>query len=110
MWNFLYTIECSDVVEGIDTGGETSVEAEDLVVDEGGKGEVVEEIGEVLPYVGVAILSEAFIIEPIDLCDLAGFMVATKDGDALRISDFEGNEESDGFNGIVASINIIAHE
>jgi hypothetical protein len=37
MWNFLYTIERSDVVEGIDAGGETSVEAEDLVVDKGGK-------------------------------------------------------------------------
>jgi hypothetical protein len=33
------------------------VEAEDLVVDEGGEGEVVEEVGEVLPHVGVAVLA-----------------------------------------------------
>jgi len=110
MWNFLYTIECSDVVEGIDAGGETTVEAEYLVVDEGGKREIVKEIGEVLPYVGVTIFSETFIIEPIDLCDLAGFVIATENGDALRISNFEGNEESDSFNGIVTSINIITHE
>jgi len=91
MWNFLYTVESSDVVEGVDAGGETSVEAEDLVVDESGKGEVVEEIREVLPYVGVAVFSETFIIETIYLCDLTGFVVATENGDALRISDFECN-------------------
>ena len=108
MWNFLYTVESSDVVEGVDAGGETSVEAEDLVVDKGSKGEVVEEIGEILPYVGVAIFSETFIIEPIDLRNLTGFVVATEDCDALGISNFESNEESDGFNGIIASINIIA--
>lgn len=108
MWYFLYTIERSDVVEGVDAGGETSVEAEDLVVDEGCKGEVVEQVCEVLPYVRVAIFSETFIIESIDLCDLTGFVVATENGDALRISDFEGNKESDSFNGIVTSINIVA--
>jgi hypothetical protein len=108
VWNFLYTIQCSDVVQGIDAGGETSVQAEDLVVDQGGKGEVVEEIGEVFPYVRVAIFSETFIVEPIDLCDLAGFVVATEDGDALGISDFQGYEEGDGLNGVVTSINIIA--
>ena len=107
MWNFLYTVECSDVIKGIDAGGETSVEAEDLVVDQGSEGEVVEEIGEVLPYVGVAIFSEAFIIEPIDLCYLAGFVVATEDGDALRVSDFQSYKESHSLNGIVTSINII---
>jgi len=110
MWDFLYTIERSNVVESIDTRGETSMETEDLVVDKGGKGEVVEEVGEVFPHVRIAIFSETFIIEAIDLCDLAGFVVATENGNALRISDFESYEESDGFNGIVTSINIIAHE
>jgi hypothetical protein len=110
VWNFLYTIEGSDVIKGVDAGGETSVEAEDLVVDQGSEGKVVEEIGEVLPYVGIAVFSKALIIKPIDLCDLAGLVVATEDGDALRISNFQSHKESDGFNGIVTSINIIAHE
>jgi len=78
-----------------------------LVVDKGSKGEVVEEIGEILPYICVAIFAETLIVEPIDLCDLAGLVVATEDGDALRISNFEGYKESDSLNGIVTSINII---
>jgi hypothetical protein len=108
MRNLLYTIQCSDVIKGIDAGGETSVQAEYLVIDQGGEGEVVEQIGEVLPYVRIAIFSETFIVEPIDLCDLTGFVVATEDGDALGISDFQGYEEGDGLNGVVTSINIIA--
>jgi hypothetical protein len=108
MRNLLYTIQCSDVIKGIDAGRETSVQAEDLVIDQGGEGEVVEEIGEVLPYIRIAVFSETFIVEPIDLCDLTGFMVATEDGDALGISDFQGYEEGDGLNGVVPSINIIA--
>ena len=108
MRNFLDTVESSDVIEGIDAWRETSVETEDLVVDKGCEGEVVKEVGEVLPYVGVAVFPKTFIVEAIHLCDLARFVIATEDGDALRVSDFEGDEESDSFDGIVASINIIA--
>jgi hypothetical protein len=108
MRHLLYTVKGSDIIEGVDAWGETSVEAEDLVIDQGCKGEVVEEVGEVFPDVRIAIFSEALIIETVDLGDLAGFVVTTEDCDALRISDFEGNEEGDGFDGVVSSINIIA--
>lgn len=67
------------------------MEAEDLVVDEGGKGEVIEEVGEVLPNVCVAVFSQAFVVEPVYLCDLARLVVAAENRDALRITDFEGN-------------------
>lgn len=65
-----------------------------MVLDESGKGEVVEEVGKVLPDIGVAILAQAFVVEAVDLGDLAGFVVATKNGDALRIADLEGDEQS----------------
>jgi hypothetical protein len=64
------------------------MQAEDLVLDESGKGEEVEEVGEVFPDICVAILSEAFVVETIDLGDLAGFVIATEDGDALGVADF----------------------
>jgi len=110
MGHFLDTVESSDVVKSINTWGKTSVETEDLVIDEGGKGEVVEEVCEVFPYVGVAILSEALVVEPVDLSNLAGFVVTTEDCDSLRVSDLEGHEEGDGFDRVVTSINIVAHE
>ena len=37
-------------------------------------------------------------------------MVAAEDGDALRIADFEGDEEGDGLDGEVASIDVVTFE
>lgn len=80
--NFLDSVKRSDVVECVDAWRQPTVQAEDLVVDEGGKGEVVEEVGEVFPDIGVAVFSQAFVIKSIDLCDLTAFVVTTEDGDA----------------------------
>ncbi len=84
------------------------MQAEDLVVDEGGEGEVVEEIGEVFPDVGVAVLAQALVVEAVHLRDLARFVVAPQDRDALRIADFERDEEGDGLDGVVASVDVVA--
>jgi hypothetical protein len=34
-------------------------------------------------------------------------MVTAEDGDSGRVADFEGNEESDGFNGIIAAVDVV---
>src|SRR5258707_73438 len=47
--HFLDAVEASNVVEGIDAWGETTVKAEDLIVDEGSEWQVVEKVGEELP-------------------------------------------------------------
>lgn len=89
--HLLYPIERSDVIQRIDAWGETTVKTEDLVVDQSGKREVVEKICEVFPNVGIAILSKALIIEAVHLSDLTGLVVATKDRDALGVSDLESD-------------------
>lgn len=110
MGNFLYAVQRPDIIESIDAWGETSVEAEDLVVDKGSEGKVVEKIGEVFPYVCIAVLSKTLIVETVHLSDLTGFVVAAEDSDALRVADFESNEESNCLNGIITSINVVTHE
>lgn len=60
-------IKLTNLVEGVDGGGETTVEAEDLVLDNGGEGEVIEELGEDLPHVGIAVFAETFIVETIPI-------------------------------------------
>lgn len=70
MGNFLDSVERSNVIEGINAGRQSAVEAEDLIVDKGGKGEVVEEICKVFPDIGIAVLAQTLVVEAIDLSDL----------------------------------------
>lgn len=107
MRDLLNPVKGSDVIESIDARRETSMQAEDLVVDEGGEGKVVEEVGKVLPDIGVAILAEALVVEAVDLGDLAGLVVATEDGDALGVSNLEGDKEGYCLNRVVATVDIV---
>jgi hypothetical protein len=107
MGNLLNTVERSDVIEGIDGGTQTTVQTEDLVLNEGGEGKVVEEVGEVFPNIGVAVFSQAFVVESIHLCNLTGLVVSAKDGDTLGVANFQANKESDGFDGVVSTVDII---
>ena len=68
------------------------MKAENLVVDERRKGEVVEQVGEGFPHVGVAVFAKAFVVETVDLGDLAGLVVTTENGDALRVTDLQSHE------------------
>ena len=66
------SIDGSDLVDGFDFGTEATMDAKDLAINDGSNGEVVKDLGAVLPGVGVAVLSVDFIIEAIDSGDLSG--------------------------------------
>lgn len=67
MRNFLDSVQLSDLIKGVDTGRETSMKTENLSFNDSCQGQVIEKLGELLPYVGVSILSQAFIIETIPI-------------------------------------------
>ena len=84
------------------------METEDLIVDESSQGEVVEEVCEGFPDVGVPVFAQTFVVEAVDLGDLARLVVSAQDRYALRVPDFEGHEEGDGFDGVVAAVDVVA--
>ena len=91
-------------------GERKSAKSTDLVLDESREGEVVEQIGEVSPNISVSVLPQAFVVETVNLGDLARFVVASEDGDAVAVPQLHRDEESDSLDGIVPSVHIIAHE
>jgi hypothetical protein len=62
------------------------VHAEDFIIDDRGQTQVVENLCAVSPHIHVTVLSQALIIEAIDLCDLPAFVVASDEGDTVRIA------------------------
>lgn len=107
MRNFLDTVERTDVIECVDGRTETSVEAENLVINECSKGKVVEEVGEVFPDVCISVFTQALVVEAVHLCDLAGLVVTTEDSDALGIANLETNKEGHCLDGVIATVDII---
>ena len=65
------------------------MQAKDLVLDKCRQGQVVEQVGEELPHVGVAVFAQAFVVKAVHLRDLTGLMVAPEDCNALGIPDFQ---------------------
>jgi hypothetical protein len=57
---------------------------------------VIEEGSEVLPNVGITVLSQALIIESIDLCDLLALVISSQDGDSVWVSDLKSDKEGNG--------------
>jgi hypothetical protein len=92
MGHFLDPVQTSDIIQRVNTRAQSSVQAKYLIVNQGGERKIVEEIGKVLPHVRIAIFAQAFVVKAIHLCDLAGFVVTAEDGDARRVSNFEGDE------------------
>lgn len=81
-----------------------------LVFNEGGEGEVVEKVSEESPNVGVAVFPQALVVKAIDLRDLSGFVISTEDGDTVAVPQLESDEERDGLDRVVASVDVVTHK
>ena len=86
------------------------MEAEDLVLDHSGEGQVVKELCELLPHVGVSILTEALVIEPVYLSDLSRLVVSSEDSKSVLIADFKSDEQGYGLDRVVSSVDVVTHE
>mmetsp|Transcript_31083 Transcript_31083/g.91139 ORF Transcript_31083/g.91139 Transcript_31083/m.91139 type:complete len:336 (-) Transcript_31083:76-1083(-) len=83
--DLLLPVDDADLVEGVDGGGEAAVHAEDLVLDQRRERQVVEDLCAVPPDVDRAVLAQALVIKAVHLRDLPRLVVASDQGDAVRI-------------------------
>lgn len=88
----------------------TSVNAEDVIVDNHAQRQVVEHVGKVMPYVCVAILATALSIESVALCDAPRFVVAPDQMHTRRVSKLEAHEQRYCLDREQAAVYIIAQK
>ena len=74
------------LVNGPDIRGQAAVHAKDLAVDDGGEIQTVKHLRAVLPWVRVAVLPDALVVETVHLCDLPRLVVAAEERDVCRVS------------------------
>lgn len=81
------------LIEGVDGGRETAVDAEDTIINNDAESEIVEHIRESRPDGGRAVFLEAFDVETVSLSDSSRFMVSAYQLYSVWISQFEAGEE-----------------
>lgn len=86
------------------------MKAEDLILNDSCKWQVVEKFNEHLPNVRISVLSQTFIIKSIDLSGGSRLMITSKDGDSLWISNLKCYQKRYGLNRVVTTVYIVTHE
>lgn len=86
------------------------MQTEDTVLNDRGQWQVVEERGEVLPDIRVAVLSQALIVEAVHLRDLFALVVATENRDSAGVANLEAHEQGNCLDRVVATIDVVSHE
>lgn len=98
------------MVEGVDGGRQAAVQTEDLVLDDRGQRQVVEQVREQLPHVARAVLPHALVEEAVNLCDLSTLVVATEQVDAVGVPRLVAQQQTDRLHRVVAAVDVVAHE
>jgi hypothetical protein len=69
------SVDCSNLIDSLDLGTKTTVDAEDFAIDDSSNGQIVEHLGAIFPGVRISVLSVDLIIKSIDSCDLPGLKI-----------------------------------
>ena len=65
------SVDGSDLIDSLDLGAQTAVNAENFTVDDSSDRQVIEYFGAVFPRVGITVLTVDLIIEAINCGDLS---------------------------------------
>jgi len=98
-----------DLLQGVQLGGEAAVHAQDLLVDQGRHWQAVEAVSERLPNSNV-VPPLALVVEPVDSVDGRALVVAPQQEEVLGVFDLVGQQQTDRFQRLLASIDVVSQE
>ncbi len=86
------------------------MDAQDLIVNEGGDRKQVEDAATIAPRVGVPVLSLALVVESIYLSDLTRLVVAPQERDAIGPFCLQREQSGEGLEAVVAAVDKVPEE
>jgi hypothetical protein len=98
-----------DLLEGAQLWAQTTVHTENLLINKSCDGKAIEAISEGLPQLDV-IAALALIVKSVNTINGCALVVASEEEEVLRVLDLVGQEEAHGFEGLLATINVITQE
>lgn len=101
--------DSADLLHRVEVRAQASVHGEDLLVDDGGNGKAVEAVGERLPELDV-ITTLALVVETVDTVDGSALVVTPQDKEVLRVLDLVCQEQADGLERLLSSVDVVTKE
>lgn len=101
--------DTTDLLHALQVGTEAAVAAEDLLVDYGRHRQAVEAVGERLPQLDV-VAALALVVEAVYPVDGGALVVAAQQKEVLRVLDLVGQQQADGLQRLLPSVDVVAQE
>jgi hypothetical protein len=109
VWHVGGAHDALDLLERGELRRESTVHAQDLLVNDGCNWEAVEAISEGLPEFNI-VAAFAFIVETIDAVDRGALVVASQKEEILWVLNFVGEEEANCLKRLLAAVDVITEE
>lgn len=98
-----------DLLERAELRAQTSVHAQDLLIDDGSDGQAIEAVGEGLPQLDV-VAALALVVEAVDSIDRGTLVISSQQEEVLGVLDLVGQEEAHGLKGLLSAVHIVSQE
>ena len=89
MRNFHASVNKADLVKSFNLWGETTVNAENLALDDCPNTKIIKDLGAIFPWVSVSVLPYSLIIETINGGDLSSLVISSEKSDVSRVLKLE---------------------
>jgi hypothetical protein len=84
--------------------------AENSPINHSSQTQMIKDLATIPPDVDTPVFPLTLVVKTVNLSDMSRFMIATDEGDAVRVSDFEDEQEEECFDRVEATVDKVTWE
>jgi hypothetical protein len=110
MRDFVASVDQTNLIQGLNIGGKSSMDAENFSFNNCTSAEEIENLSAELPRVGISVLADTFIVVSIHLRNLSSFVVSSQQSNVVGPFKLEAHQKLEGLDRVKTAIDKISHE